>query len=90
MPESIARIVARFLEELYAGRPEIQVAMHEESLLGSGLLDSVGAFQLVGAIERAYGIEIPDSDIVPENFDSVRGIEALVARKLAERAVPAA
>lgn len=85
MPARVPTIVRRFLEELYADRHDVAVALREDSLLGSGLLDSVGAFQLVGMLERTYGIDIPDAEIVPENFDSVPQIAALVARKLAGR-----
>ncbi|HXA49433.1 MAG TPA: acyl carrier protein [Candidatus Acidoferrum sp.] len=53
----------------------------EESLFESGLLDSFSLTDLVGELERQFGIKIPDSDLTPRKFDTVARIEAYVAAK---------
>ena len=53
----------------------------EESLFESGLLDSFSLTDLVGELERQFGIRIPDSDLTPRKFDTVSRIEAYVAAK---------
>jgi acyl carrier protein len=53
----------------------------EESLFESGLLDSFSLTDLVGELERQFGIKIPDSDLTPRKFDTVSRIEAYVAAK---------
>ena len=53
----------------------------EESLFESGLLDSFSLTDLVGELERQFGIKIPDSDLTPRKFDTVARIEAYIAAK---------
>jgi acyl carrier protein len=51
----------------------------DEDLIDSGVLDSLGVFQLVAFLEERYGIGIADTDITPENFGTLDRIERLVA-----------
>ncbi len=48
----------------------------DESLFESGLLDSFALPDMVTAIEAAFGIKIPDSDLNPRKFDSIERIES--------------
>lgn len=45
-----------------------------------GLLDSFDIVNLVGELEDAFDIEIRGIDIVPENFESIETIEALIEK----------
>jgi acyl carrier protein len=47
-----------------------------ESLFDSGALDSFTLPDLVTGLEDEFGVTIPDSDLVPERFDTVTKIEA--------------
>jgi len=51
-----------------------------ESLLDRGVVDSVGLLNLITFLEQEAGIRVPDDEMVPENFESVVSMEALVAR----------
>ena len=53
----------------------------DESLLDSGLLDSASIFQLVLFLETKFGLEIPDEEIVPDNFESIEKIVRFVEEK---------
>lgn len=53
----------------------------DESLFDSGLLDSFALPDLVTAIESAFQISVPDSDLNPRKFDSVERIEQYLAGK---------
>lgn len=46
----------------------------QEDLLSEGILDSLGILQLVAYINDTFGIEIPDRDVVYENFHSVNAL----------------
>ena len=48
----------------------------DESLFDSGTLDSFTLPDLVTGLEREFNVSIPDSDLVPERFDTVARIEA--------------
>lgn len=52
-----------------------------DSLLDSGLVDSVGIFELVGFLEAQYGLKVADEEIVPENFETVSHVETFVERQ---------
>ena len=52
----------------------------EESLFDSGILDSFTLTDLVGELERAFGIKVPDNDLKPRRFDSVNRIAAYVEK----------
>lgn len=51
-----------------------------ESLLDRGVVDSVGLLNLITFLETETGIRVPEDEMVPENFDSVVAMEALVDR----------
>jgi len=52
-----------------------------ESLFDSGLLDSFVLPQVVGALEEAFHIRIPDADLNPRHFESLARIEAYVSSR---------
>lgn len=60
-------------------RPDVEFEGNKE-LVDSGELDSFDIVSLVGELCEAYEIEIGAEDIVPENFNSVEAIMALVTR----------
>ena len=58
----------------------------EESFLASGIIDSLGIVQLVSFVESEFGVKVPDTDLVPANFDSVAKLAAYVQRSAQTRA----
>lgn len=52
-------------------------------LLENQVIDSMGIFELVNALEQRYGIEILDEELVPENFGTLSTISRFVERKRA-------
>ena len=53
----------------------------EDSLLERGLLDSLAILKTVTFIEEHFGIAIPDDQVLPEHFESVKAIADLVERQ---------
>jgi len=54
----------------------------DDPLFGNGLgLDSIDALELVVALEKAYGIVIPDEDVGKEAFASLSALADFVARE---------
>lgn len=49
---------------------------NDESLFDSGILDSFALTDLVSALEKEFGISIPDSDLNPRKFESLDRISA--------------
>lgn len=51
--------------------------------LFESVLDSTSVLALVAFLERQYGLEIPDVDVVPANFSTLRRIVAYIeARRI--------
>jgi acyl carrier protein len=43
----------------------------------------LGVVELVSFVEETYNIEVPDDDIVPDNFDSVDNLAGYISRRTA-------
>jgi D-alanine--poly(phosphoribitol) ligase subunit 2 len=58
-------------------RPDIDFENNKE-LIDSGEIDSFDIVMLVGELNNAFDISIPIVSIVPENFNSVEAMMALI------------
>jgi acyl carrier protein len=68
------------LMELLEGiRPDIDFA-NEKSLVTDRLLESFDIINLVSEIDDEFDVKIKPADLVPENFDSVEAMWALIQR----------
>ena len=56
-----------------------EVPEDDENLFDSGFLNSFELADLVEAIEKDFGVKIPDSDMRPGKFMTVAKIEGYVA-----------
>jgi len=54
-----------------------------ESLLDRGIVDSTGILEVIAYLEETFGIRVEDSEILPENLDSVGAIVRFVEKKKA-------
>ncbi len=54
-----------------------------DSFLDHGVIDSTGFIELVTFLEERFGIKVLDTELVPENLDSLNAIDAYVGRKQA-------
>lgn len=50
------------------------------TLIDDGVLSSLDIIQLIGALNDEFDISIPATEIVPQNFNSVAAMAAMVAR----------
>jgi acyl carrier protein len=55
---------------------------NDDSFLENRLIDSMGVLALVEFVAETFSIPIDDSEIVPENWDSVSRIACFVHGKL--------
>ena len=54
----------------------------DESLFDSGLLDSFALPDVLSALEKAFSIKIPDSDLNPRKFDTISRIDSYIESRL--------
>lgn len=53
----------------------------DASFLENGIVDSMNILELVMYVEESFGVKVGDSDIVPENFDSVSKMASYIVNK---------
>lgn len=51
------------------------------SLIENDIIDSTGVLELVLFVEEKFGISVEDTEIIPENFDSIEKIRNYVLSK---------
>ncbi|WP_199919656.1 acyl carrier protein [Aliarcobacter skirrowii] len=66
-------------EILIDTRPEYDF-LDEVDFIESGMLDSFDVLTLVTELEEKFNIRINGSDILPENFCSIKAIENLIVK----------
>jgi acyl carrier protein len=76
MTQSAMKTVAEILKEI---RPEFDFTASQD-FIADGMLDSFDMVTLVAALDKNYGISIQGTDILPENFNNLQSIEALLKR----------
>ena len=54
------------------------IRLDSDSLVDDGMLGSLDIVTLITEIDDEFGIRIPPEEIIPENFNSVMAISALV------------
>lgn len=68
--------IADILKEI---RPEFDFTTSND-FMADGMLDSFDMVTLVSTLDKTYGISIEGTEIVPENFQNLQTIEALVRK----------
>ena len=53
----------------------------DDSLIENGLIDSTGILELIAFIEGTYGISVADSELLPENLDSITALTRFIEGK---------
>jgi acyl carrier protein len=76
-----ARPIRAFIVERLAPATGRTTLDDDEDLIESGVVDSLGIFQLVAFLEERFGVAIADTEITPDNFGTIARIERLVAAR---------
>ena len=53
----------------------------DDSLLDSGIIDSLGILEVVQFLESEFGVHVNDEEMMPENFETINGISIFVNSK---------
>lgn len=66
--------------ESRTGRKELRSMDPDESLLETGIIDSMVMVGLIAFIEERFGFRVEEDDMVPENFETLNRIARYVSR----------
>ncbi|NQU25406.1 MAG: acyl carrier protein [Candidatus Nealsonbacteria bacterium] len=53
----------------------------DDSFLDLGIVDSTGVLELITHLEETYDIVVEDTDLVPENLDSITNLQRFITSK---------
>jgi acyl carrier protein len=81
--ESIEKRLRAFIRETFPVAAESELAP-EQSLIDSGVLDSIGVLNLMNWLEREFSIFVEDYEVIPENVDGIDRLVRYVESKRAE------
>ncbi len=54
----------------------------DASFLDHGIIDSTGVLELIAFLDERFGLELGETDLTPENLDSIDKVTRLVERRL--------
>lgn len=73
--------IERFIvDEIMLGDNSTKIDPNE-SLIASGVLDSLALLRLIAFLEDQMGVVVDDSEVIPENFETINGIKLFIENK---------
>jgi len=73
--------IERFVvDEIMLGDSNTKIDPNE-SLINSGVLDSLALLRLIAFLEEQMGVTIDDSEVIPENFETINEIKSFIEKK---------
>lgn len=67
------------LKNFYVADPGLLA--DDASLLDLAIIDSTGVLEVITFLEEQYGISVDDTEIIPENLETIERIGRFVAQK---------
>lgn len=75
---SIEKKVREYIAENFLFASDTADLPSDGSFLDMGIIDSTGILEIIFFIEEGFGIKVQDSEMLPENLDSVNNIVRFV------------
>ena len=85
---SIERRVEEFICSNFSISPTDPGFGREVDLFEGGYVDSVGVVELLEFLSNEFVVEIPDDDLLTDEFASIGGIARIVSRNLKSQTGP--
>lgn len=79
--DGIKEKVHAFVLEYAAGRGVTSVG-DDEPILTNNIIDSLGSLRMIDFLETAFPLTIEDTDMLPENFQTLNACEIFIKGKL--------
>ena len=79
--DDITRSVRQYIIDQFLGGNDTGALTETTPLVTGGILDSLASVNLVGFLEREYGISVTAHEVNVDNLDTLERIRALVRDK---------
>jgi acyl carrier protein len=80
MPEKIQQIRS-FIFENFLFDADESALKNDDSFLEQAIIDSTGVLELVEWIEESFDIKVDDTELTPENLDSINKLVNFIEKK---------
>lgn len=81
MENSIDLVKQFFVDEKLVPKNKFADFDENQSLLETGIIDSLSLLRLVSFIEERFQVRLSDEELTPENFENLHAIVELIRRK---------
>jgi acyl carrier protein len=75
------QIIREFIQTQIMRGGNLEAVKDADSLIESGIVDSLGIQLLLGFIEKAFSLTVSDDELVPENFETIDAIAQFIEKK---------
>jgi D-alanine--poly(phosphoribitol) ligase subunit 2 len=82
---SIEGQIEDYLQRNFKVSPSDPDFSRDADLFSGGYIDSVGFAELLAFLAERFGVEVPESDLLSDEFSSIEGIAAVVRRLMDSR-----
>ena len=81
MTDTVKNSIRTFIIDSFLFGDTSQVIADDTSLIDNNLVDSTGVLELVFFLESTFGISVKDTEVIPENLDSIGAMAAFIESK---------
>ena len=81
MTDTIKDSIRTFIIDSFLFGDTSQVIADDMSLIDNNLVDSTGVLELVFFLESTFGISVKDTEVIPQNLDSIGAMAAFIESK---------
>ena len=74
-------ILKQFIAEEFVPDGDANDLKEDQSLLESGIIDSLGIMKLLVFIEEKFQLKVSNEELMPENFETLSTIAKLISQK---------
>jgi D-alanine--poly(phosphoribitol) ligase subunit 2 len=79
-PSMVEIRIEKFISTQFSVSPTDPGFDREADLFEHGYVDSVGVVELLGFLQEEFSVEVPDDDILTDDFSNIAGIARIVIR----------
>ena len=81
MTDTVKNSIRTFIIDSFLFGDTSQAIADDMSLIDNNLVDSTGVLELVFFLESTFGISVKDTEVIPENLDSIGAMAAFIESK---------
>ena len=80
--DTVEQRIEGFIRTQFSISPTDPWFDREADLFEQGYVDSVGVVELLGFLQKDFDVEIPDDDLLTDDFSNIAGITRIVLQNL--------